>query len=108
MVNRQLEIPTATTELQSEVVDITIVERFVVMANLTNPLVGLLFVQRNGTVLGMRPGILNFPSFSKHLKDANNSYPNVNGRVLNSRDIVLQPGKRTIIWVETQIYKNMR
>ena len=63
VANGQLEAPIATVELQIEVGDITFREKFIVMANLTSPLIGLLFLQRNSTILDMRQGIFNFPFF---------------------------------------------
>ena len=107
VANRQMGTPIATTELQFQLGDITIVERFKVMANLAKLLLGLFFSQRNGTVLDMRQEILNLPSFSMQLKDADTSYPNINEFLLNPHEIVLQPGKQTIIWVKPQIYKEL-
>ena len=63
VANGQLEAPIATVELQFEVGDITFREKFIVMTNLTSPLIGSLFLQRNSTILDMRQGILNFPFF---------------------------------------------
>ena len=76
VANGQLEAPIATVELQFEVGDITFREKFIVMTNLTNPLIGLLFLQRNSTILDMRQGILNFPFFSMQLKNEDRTYPN--------------------------------
>ena len=50
----QLEAPLATVDLQFEVGDNTLREKFIVMTNLTNPLIGVLFLQRNSTTLDMR------------------------------------------------------
>ena len=61
--NGQLEAPIETVELQFEVGDITFREKFIVMTNLTSPLIGSLFLQRNSTILDVRQGILNFPFF---------------------------------------------
>ena len=72
----QLEAPIATVELQFEVGDITFREKFIVMANLRSPLIGLLFLQRNSTILDMRQEILNFPCFSRQLKNEDRTYPN--------------------------------
>ena len=77
VANGQLEAPIATVELQFEVGDITFRERFIVITNLTSPLIGLLFLQRNSTILDMRQGILNFPFFSMQLKNEDRTYPNV-------------------------------
>ena len=54
VANEQLEAPIATIELPFEVRDFTFREQFIVMTNLTSPLIGLLFLQRNSTILDMR------------------------------------------------------
>ena len=77
VANGQLEAPIATVELQFEVGDIIFREKFLVMTNLTSPLIGLLLLQRNSTILDMRQGILNFPFFSMQLKNEDRIYPNV-------------------------------
>ena len=104
VANGQLEAPIATVELQFEVGDITFREKFIVMTNLTSPLIGLLFLQRNSTILDMRQGILNFPFFSMQLKNEDRTYPKVIEPILNPAETILQPGKRTTIWVKSQIY----
>ena len=75
-----------------------------VMTNPTSPLIGLLFLQRNSTILDMHQGILNFPFFSMQLKNEDRTYPNVIEPILNPVETILQPGKRTTIWVYSQIY----
>ena len=64
VTNRQLEAPIATVEMQFEVGEIRVGEKIIVMTNITNLLIGLLFLQRNSTILDMRQGILNFPFVS--------------------------------------------
>ena len=103
VANGQLEAPIARVELQFEVGDITFRENFIVMANLTSPLIDLLFLQSNSTILDMRQRILNFPFFSMQLKKEDRTYPNVIEPILNPVDTILQPGKRTTIWVKSQI-----
>ena len=98
VANGQLEAPIATIELQFEVGDITFREKFIVMTNLTSPLIGLLFLQRNSTILDMRQGILKFPFFSIQLKNEDRTYPNVFEPILNPVETIMQPGKRTTIW----------
>ena len=73
------------------------------MTNLTIPLIGLLFLQRNITILDMRQGILNFPFFSMQLRNENRIYPNVIEPKLNPVETMLQRGKRNTIWVKSQI-----
>ena len=104
VANGQLEAPIATVELQFEVGDITFRENLIVMTNLSSPLIGLVFLQRNTTILDMRQGILNFPLFSVQLKNEDRTYPNVIEPILNPVETTLQPGKRTTIWVKSQIY----
>ena len=104
IANGQLEAPIATVELQFEVGDITSREKFIVMTNLTSPLIGLLFLQRNSTMLDMRQGILNFPFFSMQLKNEDRTYPNVIKPILNPVETILQPGRRTTSCVKSQIY----
>ena len=104
VANGQLEAPIATVELQFEVGDFTFREKFIVMTNLTSPLIGLLFLQRNSTILDMRQGILNFPFFSMQLKNEDRTYPNIIEPIINQVDTILQPGKRTTIWVKSQSY----
>ena len=69
VANGQLEEPIATVEMELEVGDIAFREKFMVMTNLTSPLIGLLFLQRNNTILDMRQGILKFRFFSMQLKN---------------------------------------
>ena len=104
VANGQLEAPIATVELQFEVGNITFREKFIVMTNLTSPLIDLLFLQRNSTILDMRQGILNFPFFPMQLKNEDRTYPNVIEPILNPAETILQPGKRSTISVKSQIY----
>ena len=104
VANGQLKTPIATVELRFEVGDITFREKFIVMTNLTSPLIGLLFLQGNSSILDMRQGILNFPFFSMQLKNEDRTYPNVIEPIINPVDTILQPGKRTTIWVKSEIY----
>ena len=69
----QLDLPQSTIELKFAVRDIEFHEIFVVMEHLTGPIIGLMFLQRNHTVLDMRQGIFNLPFFSMQLKTARDS-----------------------------------
>ena len=100
----QLGAPIATVELQFEVGDFTFREKFIVKTNFTRRLIGLSFLQRNSTKLDMREEILNFPFFSMQLKNEDRTFPNFIEPILNPVKTKLQPGKRTIIWVNSQIY----
>ena len=67
VANGDLETPKSTVELKFEVGDIEFHEIFFVMEKLSSPIIGLMFLQRNHTVLDMRQGILIFPYFSMQL-----------------------------------------
>ena len=54
VANGQLETPKNTIELKFEVGDIEFHEISIVMEHLTGPIIGLMFLQRNHTVLDMR------------------------------------------------------
>ena len=54
----------------------------------------------------MRIGILNFPFFSMKSKNEDRTYPNDTEHILNPVETILQPGKRTSIWVMSQFYTN--
>ena len=104
LANGQLEAPIATVELQFEVGDIKCREKFIVITNLPSPLISLLFLQRNSTILDMRQGILNFPFFSMQLITEDRTYLNVDEPLINPVETILQPGRRTTIWVKSHIY----
>ena len=104
VANGQIEAPIATVELHIGVGDIAFRENFIVMTNLTSSLIGLLFLQRHSTILDMRKGIVIFPFASMQLKIEAGTYPNVIEPILNPLETILQPGKRTTIWVKSQIY----
>ena len=104
VANGQLKTPKSTVELKFEVGDIEFHEIFLVMEKLTGPIIGLMFVQRNHTVLDMRQGILNFPYFSMQLKTADHKYSNVLEPILNPDDVTIPPNDRTLVEIKSQIY----
>ena len=97
VANGQLETHKSTIELKFEVGDIEFHEIFIVMENLTGPIIGLMFLQRNHTVLDMRQGILNFPFFSMQLKTADHKYSNALEPILNPAEITIPPNDRVLI-----------
>ena len=104
VANGQLEAPIVTVELQFEVGDITFREIYIVTTNLTSPLIGLLLLQRNSTLIDMRQRILNFSFFSRQLKNEDLTYPNVIESILNPVETILQRVKRSTFWSNSQIY----
>ena len=89
VANGQLETPKSTIELKFEVGDIEFHGIFIVKEHLTGPIIRLLFLQQNHTVLDMRQGILKFPFFFMQLKTADHRYCNVLEPIFN-------PTKRNI------------
>ena len=87
-----------------EVRDIEFHEIFIVREKLSSPIIGLIILQRNHTVLDMRQGILNFPYFSMQLKTADHKFSNVMEPILNHEDVTIPPNNYTVIPIQSQIY----
>ena len=104
VANGQLETPKSSVELKFEVGDIEFHEVFIVMEKLTGPIIGLLFLQRNHTVLDMRQGVLNFPFFSMQLKTADHKYSNVLEPILNPKDVTIPAHNKIMIKTTSKIY----
>ena len=104
VANGQLETPKSTIELKFEVGDIEFYEIFIVMEHLTGPIIGLMFLQRNHTVLDMRQGILNFSFFSMQLNTADHKYSNVLEPILNPTEITIPPNDRVLIRTNSLLY----
>ena len=104
VANGQLETPNATVELKFEAADIEFHEIFIVMDNLTGPIIGLMFLQRNHTVLNMRQKKLNFTYFSMQLKTADHKNSNVMELILNPCDITIPLNDRVTIQTQSQVY----
>ena len=104
VANGDLETPKSTIKLKFEVRDIEFHEIFIVMEQLSSPILGLMFLQRNLTVLDMRRGILNFPYFSTQLKTADHNYLYVLEPILNPEDVTIPPNDHTVIHIQSQIY----
>ena len=69
---------------------------------MSSPIIGLIFLQRNHTVLDMRQGILNFPYFSMQLKTADHKNLKVLEPILNPEDVTLPPSGYTVIPIQSQ------
>ena len=99
-----LETPKSTVELKFEAGDIEFHEIFIVMEKLSSPIIGLIFLQRNHTVLDMRQGISNLPCFSMQLKTADHKYSTVLEPILNPEDVKIPPNDHAVIPIQSQIY----
>ena len=72
VANGQLEKPTATATLKFEIGDHTFAEHFVVMENLTGPIIGLHFMRHNSMVIDTTHGLVHFPHLTMQVKSALN------------------------------------
>ena len=72
VANGQLEKPTATATLKFDIVDHTFAEHFVVMKNLTGPIIGLHFMRHNSVVIDTTHGLIHFPHLTMQVKSALN------------------------------------
>ena len=101
VANGGIEHPIGTVILQFEVGDLEFRERFIVMKNLTNPLIGLLFLQRNNTVLDVRQAVLNFPLFSMHLETTDQPTPDTQKPLILKSDLTLKPNEIVTVHIMT-------
>ena len=104
VANGQLETPESPIVLKFEVGKIEFHEIFIVMVHLTGPIIGLMFLQRNRTVLDMRQRILNFPFFSMQLKTDDHKDSNVIKPILNPTEITIPPNDRVLIRTNSLLY----
>ena len=72
VANGQLEKPTATATLKFDIGDHTFPEHFVVMENLTGPIIGLHFMRHNSVVIDTTHGLIHFPHLTMQVKRALN------------------------------------
>ena len=72
VANGQLEKPTATATLKFDIVDHTFAEHFVMMENLTGPIIGLHFMRHNSVVIDTTHGLIHFPHLTMQVKSALN------------------------------------
>ena len=70
VANGQLEKPTATATLKFDIGDLIFAENFVVMKNLTGPIIGLHFMRHNSVVIDTTHGLIHFPHLTMQVKSA--------------------------------------
>ena len=68
VANGQLEKPLSTATLKFEIGDNSFAEHFVVMKNLTGPIIGLHFMRNNSVVMDRTHGLINFPHLTVQVK----------------------------------------
>ena len=70
VANGQLEKPIATATLKFDIGDHTFAEHFVVMKNLTGPIIGLHFMRHNTGVIDTTHGLIHFLHLTMQVKSA--------------------------------------
>ena len=70
VANGQLEKPTATATLKFDIGDHIFAEPFVLMKNLTGPIIGLHFMRHNSVVIDTTHGLIHFPHLTMQVKSA--------------------------------------
>ena len=70
VANGQLEKPTATATLKFDIGDHIFAEHFIVMKNLTGPIIGLHFMKHNSVVIDTTHGLIHFPHLTMQVKSA--------------------------------------
>ena len=70
VANGQLQKPTATATLKFDIGDRKFAEHFVVMKNLTEPIIGLHFMKHNSVVVDTTHGLIQFPHLTMQVKSA--------------------------------------
>ena len=68
VANGQLEKPIATTTLKFDIGDLIFAEQFVVLKNLTGPIIGLHFMRHNSVVIDATHGLNHFPRLTMQVK----------------------------------------
>ena len=104
VANGQLETPKRTVELMLGVGDIECYQMFIVMDELIGPIIGLMFLQRNHTVLDMQQGILYFTCFFMQLETTDHKYSIVMEPNLNPVDETIPPKDRAAIMIQSMLY----
>ena len=96
--NGQLEKPTATATLKFDIGDHTFAEHFVVMENLTGPIIGLHFMRHISVVIDTSHGLIQFPHLTMQVQSALNQTSTKPQAVLIHDNItILQMTTKTII-----------
>ena len=69
VANGHLEKPISTTTLKSDIGDKTFAEHFVLMKNLTGPIIGLHSMRHNSVVIDTTHGLIHFPHLTMQAKN---------------------------------------
>ena len=90
----QLEKPIATATLKFDTGDHNFAEHFIVMKNLTGPIIGLHFMKHNSVVIDTTHGLIHFPHLTKQVKSALN-HTSAKPKVVLNHDSITIPQMTT-------------
>ena len=94
VANGQLEKLTATAAFKLDIGDQILAEHFVVMKNLTGPIIGLHFMRQNSVVIDTTHGLIHFPLLTMQVKSAS-SQTSAKPQVVFIHDSITKPQMRT-------------
>ena len=89
--NGQLEKPLSTAKLKFEIGDNTFAEHFVVMKNITGPIIGLHFMRNNCVVIDTTHGLIHFPHLTMLVKTASSETTTKPQPVITDEALTIPP-----------------
>ena len=91
VANGQLEKPLSTATLKFEIGDNTFAEHFVVMKNITGPIIGLHFMRNSSVVIDTTHGLIHFPHLTMHVKTASSGTTTKPQPVITDEALTIPP-----------------
>ena len=91
LANGQLEKPLSTATLNFEIGDTSFAEHFVVMKNLTGPIIGLHFIRNNSVVIETTHGLIHFPHLTMQVKTASSETTTKAEPVITDEALTIPP-----------------
>ena len=91
VANGQLEKPLSTATLKFEIGDNIFAEHFVVMKNLTGPIIGLHFMRNNSVVIDTTHGLIHFPHLTMQAKTASSETTTKPQPVITGEGLTIPP-----------------
>ena len=91
VANGHLEKPLATAILKFEIGDNTFAEHFIVMKNLTGPIIGLHFMRNNSVVIDTTHGLIRFPHLTMQVKTASSETTTKPKSVITDEALTIPP-----------------
>ena len=97
VANGQLEKPLPTATQKFEIGDNSFAEHFVVMKELTGPLIGLHFMRNNSVVIDTTHGLIHFPHLTMQVKTASSETTTKPQPVITDETLTIPPTKTKTI-----------